>query len=232
MITLYVFGPYFGLPDGSPFVTKTLVTLKLAGLAYQTDATGFGKAPKGKLPFIKDDGKIIADSTLIRFHIEEKYGIDLDAGLTPAERGAAWAVEKMCEEHLYWAIIDARWMIDANFDKGPRQFFAGAPAPLRPLIAGLVRGQVRKAAKGHGMGRHARADIEKLAIRDLKALSDILGDKPYLMGDKPCWADATVYAFVAGALTPAFETPIRTAAEGMANLVAYRDRLTAQYFPA
>ena len=96
----------------------------------------------------------------------------------------------------------------------------------------MVRGQVRKAAKGHGMGRHCRADIEKMAVRDLKAIADMLGDKPYLMGDKPCWADATVYAFVAGVLTPAFETPIRTAAEGMANLVAYRDRLTAQYFPA
>ena len=29
-----------------------------------------------------------------------------------------WAVEKMLDEHLYWAIADARWLDDANFDRG------------------------------------------------------------------------------------------------------------------
>src|SRR5436190_8140000 len=40
MITLYTFGPAFGLPDPSPFVTKVEVLLKMAGLAYGTDTTG------------------------------------------------------------------------------------------------------------------------------------------------------------------------------------------------
>jgi hypothetical protein len=47
MITLYTFGPAFGLPDPSPFVTKVEVLLKMAGLAYRTDTTGFRQAPKG-----------------------------------------------------------------------------------------------------------------------------------------------------------------------------------------
>ncbi len=34
MITLYTFGPHFGLPDESPFVTKTMLLLKFAGLPY------------------------------------------------------------------------------------------------------------------------------------------------------------------------------------------------------
>ena len=32
MITLYGFGPLFGLPDPSPFVLKTMTQLKMAGL--------------------------------------------------------------------------------------------------------------------------------------------------------------------------------------------------------
>ena len=36
MITLYTFGPAFGLPDASPFVIKAELLLKLAGLPYQT----------------------------------------------------------------------------------------------------------------------------------------------------------------------------------------------------
>ena len=31
MITLYTFGPKFGLPDPSPFCMKALVLLKMAG---------------------------------------------------------------------------------------------------------------------------------------------------------------------------------------------------------
>jgi len=37
MITLYSFGPGFGLPDPSPFVTKAEVLLKMAELPYRTD---------------------------------------------------------------------------------------------------------------------------------------------------------------------------------------------------
>ena len=35
MITLYGFGAGFGLPEISPFVTKTEVQLKMAGIAYR-----------------------------------------------------------------------------------------------------------------------------------------------------------------------------------------------------
>jgi hypothetical protein len=33
VITLHTFGPAFGLPDSSPFVTKADVLLKLSGVA-------------------------------------------------------------------------------------------------------------------------------------------------------------------------------------------------------
>lgn len=230
MITLYTFGPYFGLPDGSPFVTKAMLLLKFAGLAFTEDRGGYGKAPKGKLPYLDDEGVIVADSTFIRLHIEAKYGFDFDHGLPDRERALSWAVEKMCEDHLYWALLDARWGDKSNFDRGPAHFFDSIPAVVRPLIARLVRAKALKAIKAHGMGRHKKADVERLAIHDVTALSTILGDRPFLMGDHPCAADASVFAFVAGTLAPLFQTPIRTAAEALPNLVDYRDRLTAQYF--
>ena len=231
MLTFYAFGPGFGLPDPSPFVTKAEVLLKMAGVPYRKDTTGFKKAPKGKLPYIDDGGLIVADSTFIRMHLQRRYDIDFDAGLSPAERGVAWAFEKMCEDHLYWAVVHARWMIDENFDAGPRRFFDDAPAPLRPLIVAMVRRQVRRTLWGHGMGRHSEDEIAQLAVRDLGAIADFLGDKPYLMGVRPCGADATVFAFVAGCLAARFKTPIRIAAELQPNLAAYRDRMLAQYFP-
>ena len=75
MITLHVFGPMFGLPDASPFCTKAHVLLKMAAFDYRVDTQSFNKAPKGKLPYIIDDGKVVADSTFIRWHLEKKIRV-------------------------------------------------------------------------------------------------------------------------------------------------------------
>src|SRR5258708_22203549 len=182
MITLYSFGPASGLPDPSPFVMKADLLLKMANLPYRAErASDPRKAPKGKIPYIDDDGEVIADSTFIRWHLEKKYKIDFDLGLTPEQRATAWAFEKMAEDHLYWALLDARWMNDANFLKGPSLFFRGVPAPMRPFIVAMVRRKVRHALHAHGMGRHSEAEIAALAIRSIDAIADFLASKPSFM---------------------------------------------------
>ena len=236
MIILNTFGRYFGLPDPSPFVSKAEILLKMSGIPftanpYTTDMKAFNKAPKGKLPYMDDAGTIVTDSTFIRWHLEQRHGADFDKGLTSEQKGIAWAVEKMCEDHLYWAIVDSRWVDDANFCRGPIGFFDKAPALIRPVVVAMARRQVRARLKGQGFGRHSRPEIERLAAADLTSLSDVLGAKPWLMGAEPCGADATVWSFVAGALCPHFESPIRRSAESHPNLVAYRDRGFARWFP-
>jgi glutathione S-transferase len=231
MITLYGFGPAFGLPDPSPFVTKAEVLLKMAGLPYKTDTGGFNKAPKGKLPYVMDDGDTIADSTFIRWHLEKKYHIDLDRGLDAEQRAIAWAFEKMLEDNLYWAVVHERWMDDANFDKGPRTFFRKIPAPMRPFLVPMIRRQVRRALHGQGMGRHSPEEIVALGTRSIDATADFLGTKPFLMGSEPTGVDATAFAFVAGLLCPVFETRLRTAAERRDNLRRYVGRMTVRFYP-
>ena len=233
MITLYTFGSYFGLPDSSPFVHKAMMLLKIAQLPHAIQIISpkdLSKAPKGKLPYIEDAGEIIADSTLIRWHIEKKYGYDFDRGLTKAEKATAWALEKMLEDNLYWLLIDVRWLDDANFAKGPAHFFDSITAFARGLVRKMVRNKQRKALNAHGIGRHSAAEKLAIAAKDIAAVADILEDKPYLFGNQPCGADATVYAFMAGTLCPYFESSIRSNAESHANLIAYVDRMTAQYF--
>ena len=231
MITLYTFGPAWGLPDPSPFVTKAEVLLKMAGLSYRTDSNGLRQAPKGKLPYIEDDGERIADSTFIRWHIERKYGIDLDRGLSAEQRAIGWAFEKMLEDQLYWAVVEARWLDDENFAKGPKKFFKRVPAPARPAVIALIRRNVRSRLRAHGMGRHARDEIVALGTRSIDAIADYLGQKPYVFGPEPSGTDATVFAFTAGLLCPRFDTPLRTAAERRDNLKPYVVRMAARYYP-
>jgi glutathione S-transferase len=230
MITLYTFGPMFGLPDASPFVTKAHMLLKLAKLPYQSDTNGFNKAPKQKLPYINDDGAIVADSTFIRWHLEQKYAFDFDAGYSAEQRAIAWSVEQMLAEQLYFALMHMRWADDKNFAAGPAHFFDAVPALIRPIVRGMVRRKIISAMKAQGIGRHSKADITKLACKTLDAVSDILAERAYLLGDKPCGADASAFAFLASILCPVFASPIRTYAEGKPNLVRYVGRMGAEFF--
>jgi glutathione S-transferase len=232
MITLYAFGPGMGLPDPSPFVMKAELLLKMSGLPYRVSTRGFRRAPKGKLPYIDDAGAIVADSFLIRSHLEQRHGIDFDGGYDKRALAIAWAVEKMLEEHLYFALVHERWMKDANFENGPSRFFDFVPALARPFVKRMVRGQIRKTLQAQGMGRHSEAEIAAMACRDLDALSALIGSQPCLLGERPCGADATVLAFVAGTMCDHVDSPVRTHAEQLPDLVAYRDRWMAHYYGA
>src|SRR5215212_2687188 len=159
MITLYGSGPNFGLPDASPFVTKAETLLRMSKLPFEKALMSFSKAPKGKIPYIEDDGQLLGDSTMIRWHLEKKYSIDFDQGLTAEQLAVAWAFEKMAEDNLYWASVYFRWMIEANFRKGPVHFFKGVPAPVRPVVVSMIRRRLRKTLQGQGIGRHSRAEI-------------------------------------------------------------------------
>jgi glutathione S-transferase len=231
MITLYTFGQFFGLPDPSPFVMKAELLLKLSGLEYKTDSRGFRGAPKGKLPYIDDNGTVVADSTLIRLYLEQKHSIYFDRGLSTHDRGVAWAVEKMLEDHFYWALIQWRWLNKENFARGPKAFFRRAPAIIRPLVERMVLKRIRRNLHGQGLGRHTEAENTAMASRAIDALAQILGDNRYFLGPEPCGADATVFAFVAATLTPTFPSPIRDKMQSMNNLVAYRDRMMAEFYP-
>jgi glutathione S-transferase len=231
MITLYGFGPGFGLPEISPFVTKTEVQLKMAGLGYKKERAKPTASPKGQLPYIEDGAERIADSTFIRAHIEGKYGFDLDAPLSLQARAQAWAFERAIEHHLYWALIGARWVDPENFAKGPAHFFDGAPEHLRERLREDAQFRVAENYLLSGLGRHAPDEDIDLAARSLLALSVQLGDKPYLMGEAPCGTDATAFGALAGILTPFFTSSLRERTEQFGNLTAYVDRMMLQYYP-
>ncbi|AJC19572.1 glutathione S-transferase C-terminal domain-containing protein [Pandoraea pulmonicola] len=230
MLTLYTFGPAFGMPDASPFVVKAEMLLKLAGLPYRTDRGGFRRAPKGKLPYLDDDGQIVADSTLIRLHIERKYGFDFDAGLTPEQRGAAWMFEKALEDHFYWHVVQERWCDDENFAKGPASFFKAIPWPVRPLAQAFIRRKVRGTLHGQGTSRFTSQERAQLLARGALATAELLGDKPYFFGDKPCGADATAFGFIGSAASPHFRMTLRDEIGKHPNLTAYVTRMHREFF--
>jgi glutathione S-transferase len=74
--------------------------------------------------------------------------------------------------------------------------------------------------------------VAALAGRSFAALSELLGEGPYLCGETVCGADATLYAGLAAVLTPHFDTPVRDALLTHPNLVAFHDRMAQRFYPS
>ncbi|MGB3176699.1 MAG: glutathione S-transferase family protein [Albidovulum sp.] len=231
MITFYGTGPMFGLPHASPFAIKTELLLKMADVPYQTARADIRKAPRSKLPWIVDDGKIITDSRMIRHHLETNHGAEFSGGYDAARRGVGVAVERLFEDHLYWFNVDNRWLDPDNFRKGPERFFDAIPALVRPLIKFKILRRLRAALYAQGTGRLEKDEKLHLVQTAASAISDILGGNSYILGSRPCGADATAYGFLASAESQFFTSPYGEFIRTKPNLVSYLARMEAEFFP-
>ena len=227
MIVLHQFKSFFGLPNASPFCMKLETFLRLSGLAYRIEPVLDPAAtPKGKAPFVELDGERIGDSALIIRALETRYGVDLDQGLSSAERAVAHAFCVMLEERTYFAILHERWIDPHNWPIVRDAYLQGLP----PAVQDQIRERCRARLAGQGMGAHSQDEIRALAIDDIDAVADWLGDKPFFMGATPTKADCTVHAFVCNLLGGPFATPLRDAARQHANLVAYNGRMLDRFW--
>lgn len=232
MIELHQFPRAFGLPNPSPPCMKVESYLRLAGLDYRIETlTNPAKAPKGKAPYITDQGRDVADSHFILAYLKERYGDPLGEGLDLDERARHHALARMMEEHLYFAIVHMRWLTPGNAQIVRDMFFGSLPSLVRPPVFAMVQRRTRRALHGQGMGRHSAREIERLAIEDLTVLQTVLGRDDYFGGDQPREIDCIAWSYVANTLTGPFNSPIRDAARAMPTLVAYDARMMDRVFP-
>jgi glutathione S-transferase len=224
MITLYHFNTAFGF-DPSPFVVKMQAYLSLAGLPFEMRRADLRKAPKGQLPYISDKGKVVADTRFIIDYLKSTYGDTLDGHLTPREKAELHAWQRMVEESLYWTLVYSRWIDDAGWRVFAPMVFDFLPRPLRAIVPPLIQRRVRRTLHGQGTVRHSRDEIYALGARDLDALATLLGDRPYMMGDKPTSLDATATGWLINILQAPIESRLKADAAKHANLVAYAERM-------
>ena len=231
MITLYGTGPMFGLPHASPFAIKAEVLLKLSGLPYQLARADLRKAPRGKMPWISDGDEVIPDSRLIKAHLEVRHGIDFSGDYSPRALGYALAIERLLEDHLYFFIIENRWLEPDNFAAGPAQFFARMPAVLRPLIVRTVLRKMRRQVDMQGTGQLKPPEKLLLVRRAIDALDAIVTGQHYMLGGRVCGIDATAYAFLASVAAPMFRSDYGDYLRKKPELVGYIARMQEEFFP-
>ncbi|MBE9118673.1 glutathione S-transferase family protein [Lusitaniella coriacea LEGE 07157] len=232
-IELYQFVPAWELPNSSPFCLKLETYLRMVKLPFKTVVTNdLRQAPKGKMPYIRDRGKIIADSNLILEYLQQTYGCNLDDHLNASELAISLAMKRLLEENLYWVLTYSRWQEPKNWAITKAAFFDDFPPILRQIIPPLARKTTLQNLHGQGIGRHSASEVYQIGTLDAIALSNFLAEKPFFMGDRPTTLDATAYGILANILWVPIESPLKQKVQTLTNLVDYCQRMKAQFYPA
>lgn len=237
MLTVYGFGPGFGLGDASPYVLKLETWLRLAKIPYRKERGDLRKAPKRKLPYVSDGNRLIADSSHIIEYLEEKHNDPLhEKNATKNERAYTQALKSLFEADLYFIVAYLRWWNDDDFEmmKGPvSEMIAagGVPKFALPAVVALARRSVRNAIDAQGTGRHAREEVYAMGRTLVESASELLGDKSFFLGETPRKIDATAFGMLASLMADPFDNPVKACALGRTNLVDFCARIRAAAWP-
>lgn len=230
MLKLHQFERTWGIPNLSPFCCKIETYLRMAGIAYEIKPALPLRAPKGKLPYISDNGKTLGDSRFIIEYLKLTYH-DLDSGLTPEELALSTALQRLLEEHLFWVALYSRWQYtDANWQINKKAIFGSLPPIIRDIVANRWRKKIQRQIYGHGMGRHQAAEIFALGQQDIDALAAYLGRKPYFLGDRPTALDASAFGFLINISGCPIESPLKEYALTKENLTNYNARIMRGFY--
>jgi glutathione S-transferase len=224
VIELHQFRRAWGI-NPSPFCLKAETFCRLSGIPYKAVPTVPFKSPRGKLPFLRDEGKIIADSAHIIDHLKAKTGIDLDAGLNTHQLAKGHMLRRTCEESLYFVLVYSRWIDEAGWAVAGPQFFRGLPFILKAVVPGRLRKKVRTQLFFQGYGRHNRDEIFALGAADLKAIATLLSGHAFAVANRPTSVDASLYAMLKNILHPPLESPLKQAAQALPLLAEYVERV-------
>jgi glutathione S-transferase len=232
MLTLHQPPGAFGVGSLSPFCFKLECYLKMAGVPYTARAADFGRAPKGKVPFIEEDGQLLGDSQLIIEHLKRKHGDPLDAKLSPEQVALGHLVRRVLEESVYWHIIQVRWVDEEGWRVYRPYFDAMFPPVANKVIVPMIRRKVIQGTRVQGLGRHTPEEILEMGKADISAVATLLGDKPFLLGDNPSSFDATMYAFIKSITAFPVDSPFRRFTLSQQNLERYLERFEQRFMAA
>jgi len=232
-VKLFAFGTGWGVPfaTSAPFPLKLATWLRMAEIPFEfVVANDPAKGPKGKSPWIEHGNVRMGDSSLIIEHLEKKLNVELDAHLNAQQRALALSVQRMLEEHFHQC-FEHQLFFGRGAEDRLQELAATMPVPIRWLVPTVLKRTFKKQLFERGMGRHSEEVIIEQGKSDLDALSQLLGDQPYFLGDRPSSIDACVFGFLGVSLYVAGDNPLYQHAASLENLMQYCERMRERYFP-
>lgn len=209
MVILQKYIPAWNMADVSPFCVKVETYLRMVEVPFETRTSDVCEAPKGKLPYIDDNGAIVSDSSDIIRYFEAKLPNALDRDLTPHERALSTAFRGLLDEEAHFYGMVLRWKMDGGWQiyrPAMRKYVStiGVPLLLTPILAAFVRRKIANSCVAQGSGRHTREEVEARLLEVAQASVIQLGEGPYFLGPQPHVIDAIVFSYLSAALDAPF----------------------------
>lgn len=225
MLTLLTYPKGFGRFSNSAFCVKAAYLLVLSGQPWKREDTlDPRKMPYNKLPVLRTDGRLIADSDGIRFWLQSQ-GADFEPGLSDLQKAHSQALIRMAEDSWYFQVVLDRWGNDDTWPAIRDALFGQIPALLRRPITNKIRKSVRAGLHVQGISRFSESDRMARLDRDLSAIHTYLKLSPFLMGDQPTAADLSVAPMLDGMRNTPGQTPLKQRIIGDKILTDYLDRI-------
>jgi glutathione S-transferase len=139
-------------------------------------------------------------------------------------------VQRMLEEHYHQA-FEHQLMLGRGGSDRLEEFASSLPPILRWIVPRVFVKQLRAQLHARGLGRHDEAEIIAQGKADLDALSRLLGEHAYFLGDRPSTIDACIFGFLGVTVYVQGDNPLFSYAASLPNLMSYCERMRAAYFP-
>ncbi len=226
---------YPGLERGgtlSPPCAKVQMALRFKGLEFEVknlhsplEAKRYN--PRGRVPVLLIGDERVVDSTDILTEIDRRWPDPPLLPSDPGDRARAKILEDWADEVLYFYGLYSRWLIPENFERMRTKVLSRQPIPIRFVLPTFALREVRKRARGQGVGLKDEATVRREIEECLDAIETLLARSAALVGERITRADLSVAAvldqWMLDALTPQLAGSIRA----RPRTVAWLDRVHA-----
>ncbi|XP_043190776.1 failed axon connections homolog [Amphibalanus amphitrite] len=227
VVVLHQFERGTNMPNLSPFALKLETFLRMANIQYVVD-TEEPQGVRGKCPWITINGEELSDSELIMDYLTKHFNNPIPEQLTPAQHGVGRAVQVMLDEHTTLAVGRKRRILEQmgnSIDCFLKVY--RSECVFKKLFVSLIK----KKLYVRGMSEYREEEALFFLYRELRALEDVMGDRPFLLADAPSTYDAAVFAQLTQVLLGCAPEVERYVRENHAVLVGYHKRMKAKYWP-
>lgn len=230
MIEFHSLPSAWGLLSISPYCMFAELRLRIAGLDYKrvVETTARG-TPEGVLPYARVDGRLLPNPEALHAWLDEQTGSPRLGQVGDGSYPQAVLIDRLIDKSLYWCFVHSRWAHEAGYDAVYPTFAGFAPKGLALLLVPLFRRSVNQLLKSNGFGDKTDDQVYSEGEIDIRALSVMLGNKEWFLGEGPGAPDAQVYALLANIEYQPVDNRLRAELRKQVSLMAFLQRVEGRF---
>ncbi len=181
--------------------------------------------PRGRLPVLSIDDELIVDSSDILTELDRRFLHSPMLPEEPIDRARASMLEDWADEVLYFYDVWYRWLDPRNAKRMKREVLAHLPIPFRWLVPPLAAREVRRRARGQGIGLKEPAAVRREYRECLDCLVELLRYDDYLVAGRMTRADFAVCAVLDQLRIPRLTPDAAAEIDARPEVVAWLERI-------